>query len=289
MSEKLTGIEAAAAYGISQAQLNDPVYGDEISAIFELFKAGNTSGALDALYKSKYYTTIGEVVRSRNKQKIEQIEVYKDSLEKYSLATRRRLVSAGVKIDKDTLDNIISNAYATGMSDAQVDAAVVTSGKITGFGGNVLGDTAVLKTYAGQFGVSSLLNDAYWKSKSESLFSGAITSQDIQREIRQLSSSAFPAYAENIMNGTSLQAQGSNVLQSIASLLERDADTLTFDDPLVKQIMQYQDPITKKPAIMPQYMVEKTIKSTADWGFTNNARNSIDSLTLKAFKDMGIM
>jgi hypothetical protein len=40
---------------------------------------------------------------------------------------------------------------------------------------------------------------------------------------------------------------------------------------------------------MPQYMVEKTIKSTADWGFTNNARTSIDSLTLKAFKDMGIM
>ena len=284
-----TGIEAAASYGISEALLNDPVYGDEIKAIYAFFKANDVGAALEALYKSKYYTTMNATVRARRKEKLEQPDVYKDSLDKYSLTARRRLVQSGVKIDQAAFDSIISNAYANGLSDAQVDQAIITSGKITGFGGNILGDTTALKTYAGQFGVGTLLNDNYWQSKSQSLFSGSTTLEDIQKEIRELSASAFPAYADGIINGTSIAAQGSNVIQTVANLLERDVDTVTFDDPLVKKIMQYTDPATGKPAKMPQWMVEKTTKSTIDWGFTNNARDSVDALSLKVFKDWGLV
>jgi hypothetical protein len=282
-----TSMETAAAYGISEALLNDPVYGAEIKSVYELFKVGNTGAALETLFKTKYYTTMNATVRARKKEQLEQPDVYKDSLEKYSLAARKRLVQSGVKIDQTVFDSIIANAYSSGMSDAQVDQAIITSGKITGFGGNVLGDTTVLKTYAGQFGVSSLLNDSYWQSKSQELFAGTTTTEDIQQEVRQLSASAFPAYAEGIMNGTSIQAQGSNVIQSVATLLERDADTITFDDPMVKRIMQYVDPTTGKPARMPQWMVERTVKSDPSWGFTNNGRDTIDSLSLKVFKDWG--
>ena len=282
-----TSMETAAAYGISEALLNDPVYGAEIKSVYELFKVGNTGAALEALFKTKYYTTMNATVRARKKEQLEQPEVYKDSLEKYSLAARKRLVQSGVKIDQSVFDSIIANAYSSGMSDAQVDQAIITSGKITGYGGNVLGDTTSLKTYAGQFGVSTLLNDSYWQSKSQELFAGTTTTEDIQQEVRQLSASAFPAYAEGIMNGTSIQAQGSNVIQSVATLLERDADTITFDDPMVKRIMQYVDPTTGKPARMPQWMVEKTVKSDPSWGLTNNGRDTIDSLSLKVFRDMG--
>lgn len=282
-----TGVAEAAKYGISEALLNDPTYGSEISIIFDFFKKGNTGAALEALYKSNYYMTMNSTVRARKKEQLEQPEVYKDSLEKYKLNTRRRIVASGVKIDQAALDVILNDAYATGMNDAQVDSAIVTSSKITGFGGDILGDTTALKTYANQFGVGTLLNDAYWQSKSQGLFAGTMTTEDIQNEVRQLSASAFPAYAEGTMNNISLQVQGSNVLQSIATLLERDADTITFDDPMVKRIMQYVDPVTGKPAKMPQYLVEKTVKSSADWPLTNNARDTIDSLSLKVFRDMG--
>jgi hypothetical protein len=282
-----TGTETAAQYGISEALLNDPQYGAEITGVYELFKAGNTAAALEALFRTNYYKTMNATVRARKKEQLEQPEVYKDSLEKYSLTARKRLVQSGVKIDQATFDSIVSNGYATGMSDAQIDQAIITSGKITGFGGNVLGDTTALKTYANQFGVGTLLNDTYWQSKSQALFAGTTTTEDIENEVRQLSASAFPAYAEGIMNNTSLQVQGSNVIQSIATLLERDADTITFDDPLVKRIMQYVDPTTGKPAKMPQWMVEKTTKGSADWPLTKNARDTFDSLTLKVFKDMG--
>ena len=49
-------ISTAASYGISEALFADPIYGAEIRAIYELFKANKSGPALEALFKSKYYT-----------------------------------------------------------------------------------------------------------------------------------------------------------------------------------------------------------------------------------------
>jgi hypothetical protein len=53
--------------------------------------------------------------------------------------------------------------------------------------------------------------------------------------------------------------------------------------------MNYINPVTGKQEIMPQWMVEKTVKSSPDWPYTNNARNTIDTLTTKVFSDWGLM
>lgn len=276
------GTETAASYGISEALL---AAHPELRAVYELFKAGNTGAALEELFKTNYYKTMSSVVKTREKQKLEQPEVYADSVQKYKLLAQKRLVNTGIKIDTATFDALVSNAYAKGMSDDQLDQAIAASGKITGFGGNILGDTTTLKTYAASFGVNNLLNDAYWTSKQTALFQGTITSEDIQKEIRDLSASAFPAYAEGIANGVSIASQASNVVTSYASFLEVDPETVDFNNPTVRKITQYIDPITGKPARMPQWMVEKTIKSDPAWGFTKNGQKAVDDLTLKVSND----
>lgn len=276
------GAETAASYGISEALL---AAHPELRAVYELFKAGNTGGALEALYKTAYYQTMSSTVKAREKQKLEQPAVYADSVSKYKIAAQKRLVTAGIKIDTATFDSLVNNAYAKGMSDDQLDQAIATSGKITGFGGNILGDTTTLKTYATSFGVGTLLNDAYWTSKQNALFQGTITSDDIQKEIRDLSASAFPAYADGINNGVSLASQASNVITSYATFLEVDQESVDFNNPTVRKITQYVDPTTGKPAKMPQWMVEKTIKSDPAWGYTKNGQKTIDDLTLKVSTD----
>lgn len=276
------GTETAASYGISEALL---AAHPELRAVYELFKAGNTGAALEELFKTNYYKTMSSVVKTREKQKLEQPEVYADGVQKYKLLAQKRLVNTGIKIDTATFDALVSNAYAKGMSDDQLDQAIAASGKITGFGGNILGDTTTLKTYAASFGVNNLLNDAYWTSKQTALFQGTITSEDIQKEIRDLSASAFPAYAEGIANGVSIASQASNVVTSYASFLEVDPETVDFNNPTVRKITQYIDPITGKPARMPQWMVEKTIKSDPAWGFTKNGQKAVDDLTLKVSND----
>ena len=277
-----TGIESAASYGISEALL---AAHPELVAVYELFKAGNTGKALEELFKTKYYKDFGKVVKEREKQKLEQPAVYADALEKYKIAARQRLVTTGIKIDTAAFELIAADAYAKGMSDDQFDKAIATSGKISGFGGNILGDTTTLKTYASSFGVNTLLNDAYWASKQNALFLGTVTTDDIQKEIRDLSASAFPAYADGIANGLTLTSQASNVLTSYATFLEKDQDTVDFNNPTVRKITQYIDPVTGKPARMPQWMVEKTIKSDPEWGFTKNGQKSVDDLTLKVSND----
>jgi hypothetical protein len=228
---------------------------------------------------------MSSVVKTREKQKLEQPEVYADSVQKYKLLAQKRLVNTGIKIDTATFEALVNNAFAKGMSDDQLDQAIAASGKITGFGGNILGDTTTLKTYAASFGVNNLLNDAYWTSKQNALFQGTVTTEDIQKEIRDLSASAFPAYADGIANGLSIASQASNVITSYATFLEKDPETVDFNNPTVRKITQYIDPVTGKPARMPQWMVEKTIKSDPEWGFTKNGQKTIDDLTLKVSND----
>ena len=107
--------------------------------------------------------------------------------------------------------------------------------------------------------------------------------------LKDLAISTYPSYADGFSRGQSLKSQASNVFQSVSTLLEKDANTLSADDPIIKKILGYTDPKTGQPMKMPQWMVEKTIKSTSEWGFTNNARDTIDSLSLKVMRDWGLM
>jgi hypothetical protein len=155
-------ISTAASYGISEALFNDPIYGAEIKAIYELFKANKPGPALEALFKSKYYTELSSTVRNRMKTKMEQPGQFTDDLNKYKISARKRLVTAGIKVDQQEFDKLAVTAYERGLSDNQFDELIKFSGKITGFGGNILGDTSSLKTYANSFGVGFV----YWSDNN---------------------------------------------------------------------------------------------------------------------------
>ena len=95
-------------------------------------------------------------------------------------------------------------------------------------------------------------------------------------------------HADGINKGVSLAAQGSSVIQTFAKFLEEDPDTLSFDSREIRQVMQYVDPKTGLPTRMPQWQVEQIVKKSPNWGKTNNARDSIDSLSLRVLRDMGL-
>ena len=277
-----TGTQTAASYGITEALLSTH---PELKAVYDLFKSGDEGAALEALFKTDYYRTSNSTVKTREKQKLEQPQVYADAVAKYKLGARQRLVASGVQIDTDTFDQVVEDAYARGLDENQVDQAIITSGKITGFGGNVLGDTTGLKTYASSYGVNQLLNDSYWTQKSQDLFAGTVTKEDIQNEIRTLSASAYPAYGDQILNGVSFDSQTSNVKQSMATYLELDPEAITNDNKTFRMITQWVNPNTGKPEKMPQWLVEKTIKSTPEWGYTKNALDTINSLSNKVLSE----
>ena len=269
----------------------DPKTGQPDSKLQEAWDAyirGDVDGFRSAILDSDFFKNNNSLARTRAQAKVSQPGVWADDLSKYKAKQKNRLVGVGVKWSA-ALDEQLNQAYDLGIDDDDyLDDILFSAGVIGELGGSTLGTVTTLKAYANSFGVSSLLDDNYWNSKSRRLFSQDMTEEDIQKDIRDLSASAFPAYADGINSGVSLASQGSSVIQTFARFLEEDPDTLSFDDPDIRQVMQYVDPVTGKPARMPQWMTERKVKKNAKWAFTNNARDTIDSLSLQVFRDMGL-
>jgi hypothetical protein len=280
------GIETAASYGISEALL--AAY-PELQEVYALFKQEKTAAALEALFRTNYYKELSPTVKTRSKAKLEQPGVYLDSLEKYKLAAKKRIVTAGIKVDDITFNTLAEKAYSQGLDDNQFDNLLLTSGKILGFGGTTLGSVTDLQAYSRSFGVGNMFNKTYWDSRSSELARGLTTTEDIEASIRETAASAYPSYADSIRKGVSVDALSSAYKASYSSILEVDADSITYENPRLRRAMQYIDPKTGQPGVMPIWMFEKELRSTPEWEYTNNARSSIDSLTSRVFSDMGII
>lgn len=237
--------------------------------------------------ESDFYRNNNALARQRKTAAKAQPVAYAKELDAYLTTAKKRLVAAGIQFT-DGVKKQVEFAYENGMSEDQVDAIIIKSGEVKGIGGSTLGSISELQSYARAYGVDTLLNKAWWDTKSQQIFTGDTTLDDIQQNIKELSASAYPAYAEGIMKNVSLAAQASNVTQTIASLLEIDPDTLSFNDPRVAKIVNYVNPTTGKPEKMPQWMINRTVKSMSEWTETDNGRQAIDDLSIKVLRDWGL-
>ena len=284
-TESDTGVATAISYGISEALLG--AY-PELQEVYALFKQNRTAAALEALYRTNYYKNLSPTVKTRSKLKLEQPGVYADSFDKYKLGAKKRLVQTGIKIDDATLNTLAQQAYDQGLDDNQFDMLLKTSGKILGYGGTTVGNISTLQAYSRSFGVDNMFNKSYWDTQSAELAIGNTTTQDIEAQIRETAASAYPSYAESIRKGVSVDALASAYKASYSSILEVDPDSVTYNNPRLRRALQYIDPKTGQPGVMPIWQFEKELRSAPEWEYTNNARDTIDSLTLKVFRDMGI-
>ena len=237
---------------------------------------------------SDFYRNNNALARTRKIAEKNQPGVYAKDLDAYKINAKKRLIQSGVQWTPG-VEKQVEIGYQNGMSEDQVDQLIIKSGTIGKLGGSTMSSVSALQSFANAYGVGNLLNKAYWDSKSTALFAGDTTADDIMNDIKGLAASAYPAYAEGINNNVSLSALASNVTSTVASLLELDPDTVDFQNPLVKKIMGYINPATGKQEIMPQWMVDQTVKSTPEWGYTNNGRDSIDSLQYRVMKDWGLL
>lgn len=297
----LTAQQIAAQEAAKNAGISNPAIAEQIQMILALkgidtkleeawqaWLRGDIDGMTTAVMQSNFYRNNNATARARLQAKESQPGVYTDGLDKYRLETRKRLVSAGLKMDAKLFEGLAAKAYDSGMSEDQLKELIVNSNLVTGYGGAVLGDTSALKSYANSFGVGKYLNDQYWNQKSQDLFLGRTTTEDIEDEVRKLAASAFPGYADQINAGVSVDSLASAYKGAMASVLERDADSITFEDPRLRAALQYVDK-DGKPAVKPLWQFERELRMTPEWELTNNARTTVDNLAYKVLNDMGLI
>jgi len=260
----------------------------QLEAAWQAWLRGDIDGMYSAVMASNFYRNNNATARTRLQAKASQPGAYQDGLDKYQLSTRKSLVNSGLKMDNKLFMGLAQSAYDSGMSEDQLKELIVTSGLVTGYGGEVLGDTSAAKTYANSFGVGKYLDENYWKQKSQDLFLGRTTTEDIEAEVRMLAASAFPGYKDQIDAGISMDAIASAYKGAIGSVLEVDPDSVTFEDPRLRAALQYTDK-DGKPAVKPLWQFERELRMTPEWELTNNARDSVNNLTYKVLSDMGLM
>jgi hypothetical protein len=280
-----TGVAEALAFGLTEDLIKAF---PELKSVYDLFVAKKFADARLAYYNSNYYKNLTATSADRKKKQATQPGVYTQELDAWKAAQKVRLVSKGVKVTPD-IENMLEGYYLEGYSDLQIDLKILDSGKLGSIGGSTLGVLNQLKDVAYDQGVNTILPKSYWEKISVGLFSGTLTSSDVEEELKGFAISAFPAYAKGIEAGRSFNLQTSALRQTIANLLEIDVDTVTNDNPVFKQLVGYVNPKTQTPEVVPLWEAEKIVKGKEEWNYTKNARETYDTLGLKVLRDWGIM
>lgn len=252
----------------------------------EFLVNGESDTYTQLVLSSDFYKNNNQLARQRKQAAVNQPGAAKQDLVNYQLATKKRLVAAGVKITPD-VDKQIELSYYTGMADNQLDSILVSSAKIGQIGGSTGSDVLALQQYANSFGVGKLLNGSYWNQKGTDLFAGTTTADDIQAEIRNLSAGAYPSFAKGILAGKTLDSQTSYMTYTVAKTLNLDPASLTPDDPRIKKFYNYKDS-TGQVVEPPQWYVEQETRKLPEWDKTPEARGLGDTLAMRVISDMGL-
>jgi hypothetical protein len=286
----MTGLTAALGFVLTRALLNDPTYGQGrggLQEVYDLWASGDQTGALNAYFQSNYYLKLGRTAAARYALSLNQPEVFAAEESAYITGQKNRLFKLGVRVDDKELDDLLKKAFSGNLTDAQVDASIALSNSFGGkFGGTILSQMQDLKTLARSYGLS--YTDAKYNQWGADLFANRITDSEIEELIKTESASKYPAYADQIMKGVTVDALASAYKSSMANILEIDADSIGYDDLTLNKALQNIGP-DGKPTSKPLWQFETELRSDPRWPFTNNARNSIDSLQYKVMKDWGLM
>jgi len=260
----------------------------ELKSIFADFLAGNIAKARLDYFNSNYFKNIGDVAKRRQTQQKTQPGVYAQDFDAWKQTLKVKLINDGFLWNPE-IEALLEPLYLKGDSDTQIKIAILNSGKMgKGIGGSALGVVNALRQEANDQGVNRILPASYWDKVGIGILSGTMTEETISEEIKGFAMSAYPAYAKGIQEGRSFALQTSASRQLIANLLEVDVDTVTNDNPVFKQIAGYLNPKTQTPEIMPLWDQERFIKSTDQWLYTKNARDTFDNLGLKVLRDWGL-
>lgn len=251
---------------------------------WEAYQRGDMDSFRSYVQASEFYKNNNQTARARKAAQVNQPGVYAQDLNAYVTASKVRLAQKGVPWDAN-IEAYATDAYNRGLTDAQLDDLVVKSGKVAKYGGDTLNQISNLENYARSFGMS--YDKTFWDNYSQQIFAGTTTAADIEGKIRTDAASAFPAYSDQINKGVSVDAIASAYKASMANILEIDPDSVGYNDQTLRKALQYVG-ADGKPATKPLWQFEKELRSDPRWEFTNNARDTIDSLSLKVLRDWGL-
>lgn len=263
-------------FGIGEALLNDPKYGAQLKKVFELWKAGKTTEAEDEYYKTDW-AKLDTDVQNRYLTALENQDLYKERLRKFSVGLKKLLAPYGVKITDDQ----VKDYY-----DRGIDEEVILDDLIGGVGAK--GAAGVAGTALDDLRATARANgfnldkdfgnqvDGWLQriSRGESV-------DDFKRIIRSQAKLGLPEKVGALLDeGLDLANVYAPYRNAMSSLLELTPDSINLDDPLLRSAYG-QD---KEMSV---YDFKRAIRKDPRWQYTDNAREEVSNAALGILRDFG--
>lgn len=279
--------------GVSTSPSSGGGYAEEVAPVLDAHELAETYGMSYAFFKSQpelmkllngavadQWTATkfqAEVKNSawwkKNSETARQAQVlqktdpatYKATMEGARLAARQMAVKAGAILSEKNIDQLAKNMVWFGWEDAQVQnflGSYIKFGKDQTLGGQAGQAARAIKEEAYKNGVAvteqSVLNSAQY------LVRGLTTMEKIQAGIRQQAMGLYPAFAEQIKAGASVQDLAQPYVQVVAQELGTPVTDIDVFSPRVKAAMNRTN-AQGQPEAMDLNTFTQTVRNDPSW------------------------
>jgi hypothetical protein len=278
-AEVSAGIKALTNLGIGEALLNDPIYGEELRKVFELYKKNKTA-AVDALFKTKF-GKLDSDARTRYVTKIENSDLYKEGVKSWLIGIKKRLKQQGSTLTDQQLEDY----YIKGIDDATILDEALSTGKFEpGKTGGTQGDyyNALLRTATANGISTSLLPKVLGFETIDEVVRELQTGaslDDFSQKIRNYAKVAMPDWAKKLID------QGQDVTDivnpyraTIADELEIPYNSVDVTDSTVQEALSTNMNLAD---------LRKKLRQDSRWQYTDKAKESVSNAALKVLRDFG--
>lgn len=278
----LAALAGANNYGIGEALLADPLYGKELTAVFNLYKQGKTTAALDLLNKTKF-AQLDTDARNRYIEKVQNSSVYKEHLDSWLIGIKRSLKQQGLTLD----DAKLADYYLKGIDNATIlDEALKGSKFEAGKTGGAQGNTynALLAT-ATRNGVSmSLLPKVLGFDTMDEVIKDiqlGASIDDYTQKIRNYAKVAMPDWAKKLIDqGQDVTDIVSPYRATISDVLELPYTSVDVTDKHIQNALASNMSLSE---------LRKQLRKDDRWQYTDQAHSEVANATKQVLQDFGFM
>jgi len=277
------GLNAATAVnlGIGEALLNDPIYGNELKKVFELYKT-NKIAAIDLLFKTKF-AKLDTDARDRYVTQLENNPLYKEGVKSWLIGIKKKLKQQGSNVSDADLEKL----YLKGIDDLTILDDALSGGKFEPgkTGGTQATDYNTLLSIATRNGISSMLLPKVLGFDSidevlKELQTGA-SIDDFSQKIRNYAKTAMPEWAKKLIDqGSDLTDIVGPYRATISDELELPYTSIDVTDRNIQNALSGNISLSE---------LRKQLRKDDRWQYTDKARSEVAGVTRQVLQDFGFM
>lgn len=266
--------------GLSEALLNDKIYGAELKKIFDLWKSGQTTKAAEEFAKTKF-GQLDTDAQERYILSLEKANVYQERLKSWKINIKKQLAQLDIVIDDAKLDDYFLRGIDTEIIIDEAISGLSRKGgaePLGGVPGNAL-DTLRATARANGFNL-----EKDFGNQVDGWLQRIARGEDVDKFNRLIRSQAKLGLPEKVGSlldeGLDLANIYAPYRNTMAALLELSPDSIGLDDPILR--MAYgQD------KEMSLYDFKRAVRNDPRWQYTDNAREETSNVALQVLRDFG--